>query len=103
MHELAYQTFTHEFTHVLITRLLRFGLHCFLEMPQILESDQTRVQVFMHDHTVSHLLGVASEGYQQNARFEKSPEIAPLSSPSGLVECLILLLQTSNPLRLGED
>ena len=72
-------------------------------MPQILESDQTRVQVFMHDHTVSHLLGVGSEGYQQNARFEKSPELAPLSSPSGLVECLILLLQTSNPLRLGED
>ena len=66
-------------------------------------SGQTGVGVFMHDHIAYYLLGLDSKGYQQNACFEASPKIIPLSSSFGLVNCLFLLLQTNNSIKLGDD
>ena len=41
-------------------------------------SGQTEVGVSMYDHIAHYLLGVGSEGYQQNACFGVSLKIVPL-------------------------
>ena len=81
---------------------MRFGLHALL-LGNASASGQARVGVPIHNHIALYLLGVASEGYQQNACFEVSPKVVPLSSRFGLRDCLILLLQTNNRLRLGDS
>ena len=65
-------------------------------------SGQSEVGVSMHDHIAHYILGIGSEGYQQNVCFWVSPKIVSLSSPFALVDFLILLLQSNNLLLLGD-